>query len=286
MAKQKRMKKPPCLPGLNANGGGLLQPPAYPKTGREIFQKLKQSLDRVECESPGELMQKQFGRLMGMPRSTTHDWYHGELAMQIRYFLCALERLPEAARMKYLRDCCRECPRLDHPRLAHDPRAIKSIEKLAVRPVGLTFVRGKTDEARTFLMTAIGNSAGRLMPGQGVVGLDVHQPHSFVPVHGVLYFRASPKAAQLTQVLRERWKGIEDSTAALCLFNGLWHLVPEWQSEFIKLARTRHVVVVDDFPPDVACGQKDRQIVTHVVTVVPASNERILVSIEAAESCA
>lgn len=284
IAKQKCMKKLSCPTESNTNRGSLLEPPAYPKTGREIFQKLKQSLDRVECDAPGELMQKQFGRLIGMPKSTTHDWYHGELAPQIRNFLCAIERLPEAARMEYLRECCRECPRLEHPRLAHDPQAVKLIEKLAVRPVGLTFVRGETDEARTFLMTAIGNSAGRLMPGQGVVGFDVHQPSSFVPVNGVLYFRASPNAALVSQVIRERWREIEKSPAPLCLFNGLWHLVPEWQTEFIKLARSRHVVLADQFLTDVELRQNDRPVSIHIVTVAKASSARILVSITMADS--
>jgi transcriptional regulator with XRE-family HTH domain len=119
-----------------------------------VVRKLKQSLDQTECPPGTCLTQKQFGELLGIPKSTINDWYHGNLAPQIRYFLCALERLPEVARTALLRELCRECPRLDHPRLSQDPETIALLKTVLAQPVGLTLIRGDRDDLRSCLITA------------------------------------------------------------------------------------------------------------------------------------
>lgn len=50
------------------------------------------------------------------------------------HFLCAIERLSETQRAGLFRKLCRDCPRLQHARLAHDPQAVNSLRGLLARP--------------------------------------------------------------------------------------------------------------------------------------------------------
>ena len=61
----------------------FLEPPAYPKKANEVIRRLKQVMDEAERPPGQALTQKEFGRLLGAPRSTIHDWYHGKLAAPI-----------------------------------------------------------------------------------------------------------------------------------------------------------------------------------------------------------
>lgn len=67
------------MSGQSAPQDIFVQYPAYPKTGSELFRKLKQSLDKTECAPGVQLMQTELGQLLGMPKSTANDWYHGKL---------------------------------------------------------------------------------------------------------------------------------------------------------------------------------------------------------------
>jgi hypothetical protein len=51
-----------------------------------------------------------------------------------------------------INECCRELPMLGHPRLAHDPLAVSSMESLLLRTDGLTWVQNGTEFHRTFLL--------------------------------------------------------------------------------------------------------------------------------------
>src|SRR6185503_11086432 len=67
---------------------GPLGTPAYHKSGYEVVRALKQALDRVECSPGQQLEQRQFGCLLGVSKSTIHDWFHGRLVAPIQNFLC------------------------------------------------------------------------------------------------------------------------------------------------------------------------------------------------------
>jgi len=224
-----------------------MEPPAYPKSTDQIIRLLKKALERAEGPPGYELSQKNFARLIGAPKSTIHDWYHGATAAPIIHFLCAMERLSETQRAELLRQLCRDFPRLQHPRLAHDQPAVNSLRGLLAQPAGLTFVAGPSDELRTFVFTALGNSAAHLVSAKSIGGLDLHNPELLVPVPGVLYFRPQADSARLKERIHEHWREIQKSPAGLVFLNGVWGVLPEIRTSIIDLAKKRNVFVADEF---------------------------------------
>jgi hypothetical protein len=223
-----------------------LKPPAYPKLANEVIRQLKQLMDEAERPVGQALTQKEFGRLVGVPRSTIHDWYHGRLVEPIMHFLCAIERLSETQRAGLFRKLCRDCPRLQHARLAHDPQAVNSLRGLMARPAGLICIIGAAEEQRTFLATALGNSVGQLMPERTVSGIDVHQPTDFVPVPGVRYLR-NATTAECKNVIRQLWEELRSEPTDVVILNGIWNLMPEIRRGVFELAKERSVIVADAF---------------------------------------
>ena len=280
-AKQSGMKKSKTNIQLTPQLAGLVEPPAYPKSANEVIRQLKKAMDRVECQAGLELAQIDFGRLIGAPKSTIHDWYHGNLAAPIKHFLCALERLNENQRTELLRELCRDCPRLQHPRLAFDPQAVNSLSALLAQSTGLTFIVGAED-LQTFLITAWGNSATRLNPSLQVCGLDLHKPDLFVPVSGVLYLGNPNDSAQVRELARSVWKQIEDSHANLVLLNRVWSAVPELRNKIVACARNRHVILADQSEAVAPMLRISNRVPTNVVTITAAPKHQIRVVIEAA----
>lgn len=227
------------------DSNGLLLAPAYHKSGYEVIRTLKQVIDRTECGPGQHLEQKQFGCLLGVSRSTIHDWFHGELAGPIQNFLCAFERLSEADRILVLREFCRQCPRLEHPRLAHDTRTLQLLRASLHQKVGLTIVIGPS-EPRTFLVTAMGHSITRVEATGRVCGLDIHRPDSFVPVAGVNYCQNPPDSEQARPLAALALEDVESSTAELVIFNGIGIAISQFPTVIRRLATTRHLIVADD----------------------------------------
>jgi len=226
----------------------LLRTPAYHKSGSEVVRALKQALDRVECSPGQQLEQKKVGHMLGVSKSTIHDWFHGKLAGPLQNFLCVFERLTETDRILILRELCRPCPRLEHPRLAHDAEALNRLKALLAQPAGLTFVVGPS-EPRTFLVTALGHSISRVNPTKRVCGLDVHRPDSFVPVAGVLYCQGPPNLELVRHLAANIVDEVESSEAELVIFNGIWSGISQFLKAIHRLAETRHLIVADDFDP-------------------------------------
>lgn len=225
-------------PIVFASGGG------FPKPGSELIRELKKALDLVESPSGGCLTQKRFAELIGVPKSTINDWYHSPLPNQIKGFLSGLERLSESERTNLLRQFCRDCFRLSDHRLAHDPQSLNALINLVRKRSGLTFISSRSDSARTFLITAMGNSAGLEIRA---CGLDCHKPETFVPVNGVLYLNKPCSPAELGVVLHDVWPLIVDSDAQLILFNGIWSTGPEAQAKTVEMAKDHNVLVADNF---------------------------------------
>jgi hypothetical protein len=271
------MKKSKVWP-ISPKHPDLLQSPAYPKAANEVIRLLKRSIDRVERPPGRELELKEFGQLIGAPRSTIHDWYHGELPKPMKYFLCAMERLPEPHRINVLRQLCRDRPSLDHPRIAHDQHAQHLLKSLIPQINGLTFVIGPHDELRSFVITAIGNSAIRSLSLEDVAGFDVHSPDRFVPVPAVLYFRKPENTSQTKSLIEELWPAIESSPAKMVLLNGVWVLVPGLRHKIQALARRTHVIVADqlDAIPSGLAG-----LIRSRVMVIEGLNNLIKIRLEA-----
>src|SRR4051794_37111324 len=95
----------------------ILDTPAYPKTASEFVRALEAAVCQAESQTGQHLTQKRFAELTGIPKTTLNDWHHGRLVEQIVRFVCGLERLDEPHRTTYLRGFCRDCPRLNDPRL-------------------------------------------------------------------------------------------------------------------------------------------------------------------------
>jgi hypothetical protein len=135
--------------------------------------------------------------------------------------------------------------------LAHDPGTIKKLESLLQRPVGLTLILGRSDEAKTFLFTAMGNSALRLKARIRICGLDLNAPISFSPVPGVFHCPTRLGTPKLQQIAAEVWPLIAGRRANLVLLNRVWSAAPELQPAIERLATEKHVILADDWD----CGQ-------------------------------
>ena len=186
--------------------------------------------------------------MVGVAKSTIHDWFHGKLAGPLQNFLCVFERLTETDRILILRELCRQCPRLEHSRLAHDAEAITRLKTCLNQPAGLTFVVGPR-EPRTFLVTALGHSITRVKPTMRVCGLDIHHPGSFVPVAGVYYCQRPPNLDLAQHLAAHIMAEVEGSKAELVIFNGIWSGISHFFKAIQRLAATRHLIVADDFDP-------------------------------------
>jgi hypothetical protein len=195
----------------------------------------------------GELTQKRFAELTGVPKSTVHDWFYGRLVDQIRGLLCCLERLNLSQRAALLQQICRDCPRIDDPRLAHDQQTVTVLKALVRQPCGLTLIGGRPEGARTFLVTAMGNSAAGWLQA---CGLDVRPPEFFVPVSGVFYLDASHRPMDRSAIVHALWPVILSCRAQLLILNGVWNSVPELHPKIIAAARSRNVIIADGFGPE------------------------------------
>jgi hypothetical protein len=280
-AKRKGMRNEKIHLGLSEL---ILRSPAYPKIGNRVIQKLKKALDLVECAPRRELTLKQFGQLIGAPKSTIHDWYYGDLVAAIEHFVCALERLSEVQRQEFIGQFCRECPRLQHPRLIHDRIAINSLGALLKLQSGLTFIIGSTDEVRTFVMTALGNSAMQLLDGKFACGIDVHKPDLFIPAPGVLYFENPKDPTMLRKLIRHLWNEVENCPAKTVLINGVWNGAPEMRDKITACSKNRHVIVVDQFDAGVPRRSNGRPMVCNIIAVSSDANQRIHLLIQTSGS--
>jgi hypothetical protein len=242
------MPKTNSLQHNNRNSNGLLSGPAYHKSGYEVIRILKQALDNTECAPGQHLEQKQFGYLLGVSKSTIHDWFHGDLVAPVQSFLCAFERMSETERILILREICRPCPRLEHPRLSHDASALSRLRNALELRAGLTIVLGSA-EPRTFLVTALGHSINRVHPARRACGLDVNKPENFVPVAGVYYCRQRPTLEQTRSLVQETLEKVNQSEADLVIFNGVSLGMSQYSNHLLRLATNRHLVVADNSSP-------------------------------------
>jgi hypothetical protein len=242
--KHECMSKKKCTYGNAGSATVLALGPLFLKSGNELVRELKGALDRAEFPSGGCLTQKRFAELIGLPKSTINDWYHSPLVGQIKGFLGGLERLSELERTNLLRQFCRDCFRLNDPRLAHDPQSVSTLIHLVQQPSGLAFISSRSDSARTFLISAMGNSAGLEVRA---CGLDMHKPDTFVPVNGVLYLCKPCSPAEIGPILRDVWPTIADSEAQLLLFNGIWSAGPDFRVKAGEMAKDRNVLIADNF---------------------------------------
>jgi hypothetical protein len=252
----------------------ILEAPAFLKIGNEVVRTLKEFVDAAD-RRPGEhLQQMEFGKLIGASKSTIHDWYHGEIPAPIKFCICALERLTEEQRVDLLARLCRPCIRLDHPRLAHNRKFIRWFGSVPNRPAGLTFLVGPSGLLREFVLTAIGNSVVRLFALKKIRSLDLRIPAQWAPVPGVTYFRQPTNTADLKNAVLQFWNSCDYSRADFLLFHSVWELVPELRRRIAELAKTRTVIVGDDYASGLE-GRKPYLSQANIISLGVGPNARI-----------
>ena len=221
--------------------------PAYHRTGPDALRHLKKVVDMAECGPGQKLPQKAFGELMGVPPSSINDWFETGLPPQIQALVCGLERLPETDWLLFLREFCRECPRLEHPTLGRDAEAIRSIKELLARAASLMLISGSLPGDRTLFWHVLGNSSRRFGPMRRISGLDVTGPTKFSPVPGVFYLRRALELDQRHQVASEMWPVLKQAACEVMVLNGVISALPEILPELVKISKERLVILADDF---------------------------------------
>jgi hypothetical protein len=239
-----------------------------------LLGHIKVSLGLAEGQP---LSYAEWGRLTHHPPNTIASWSAGGAAHQLQVLLASLERLPEVERHRLIDAACREFPTLHHSKLAHDFVAGSRLATLLRQPCGLTFIQGAPEHMRTYLLSALGHSAGSKAK---VAGLDIHRPDTFVPVIGVSYLPNLLRIADIKKGFERLWPGIVRARAHLILLNGVWRAARELQPEILDTARHSHVVVADSFqlqPQDLA---NKVSAPTHLVNVSPAREQVAWVRVE------
>ncbi len=158
----------------------------------------------------------------------------------------------------------RDAWRLHDPRISHDPGSVNGLRALVQERLGLVFVGGPSVMARTFVITAMANSAGADVRA---CGMDIHRPDTFVAISGVSYLRERLGSSQLRAVVRKLWPKFAGAKSQLLVLNGIWSAVPGFRTKIAADALDRNVIVADDFGPDVARLRQWPKVQSTLVTV-------------------
>ena len=243
----------------------------------QLLLNLKASLSQAAGQS---LSFDDWGHISARPANTLANWCAGGAAHQLEVLLASLERLTTEERHRLIDRACREYPTLRHPRLIHDPVACSQLATLLRQTSGLTLIRGP-EHLRTFLLTALGHSAGTLeLKSVIVAGVDAHQPDHFVPVSGVIYLGNLLRGAEIERQCNRLWPALRATKAQLVIFNDIWRWVPALQPEILALAQTAHVVVADALAPTPTHLASRVQAPAYVVAVSPAREKPEWVRVE------
>lgn len=222
--------------------GDLIRAPAYPVAGYKLLAELREA-----HRAGGRLPPLQhLAAWLGIGVSTGHNWLCVGSLSQLQALLCLLERTPEAKWLPLLRGFLRDWPSLEHRRLNHDPVRVKQLAQLLAKPTGLTLIRGGSEEQRTFLLTALGHSVASPDSSRQVVGLDRHEPRSFVPLTKVLYFRSTTPRSRQRSLILKHWSAIHAAHHDVIVLNGVLSAVPELKAELQEVSAKCHVLVADD----------------------------------------
>jgi hypothetical protein len=243
--------------------------PAHPYTGRALWQKLRRAL----AEERGYKMTFQrVGSIMGRSTSTAEHWLSLSDQPHVRGFVCLLERLSEDERRRVMGEVCRVLPSVLHPCLAHSPRTVGRLVNLLQESKGLTIVAGGSARSRSFVLGALAHTFPQLDRRHRTAGgLDIYQPDKLVPIETVIYLRTCPTRERLQVAAQHAWPQVRISTAPLLIFNQVWSLLPDCQSEILNWSGKRHVIIADSHPPSAKLLPRLVARPLHVLTVSPLS---------------
>jgi hypothetical protein len=240
--------------------------PAFQHTGPQIFHGLRIALTDSFGFQPSF---SRLGKIIGEQTNLTHYWFKVLPHHHLIGFFCFLERLPEPNRIEFLKKYCRDLPRIDHPRLAHDPLAVGNLETLLRLDQGLTWIQGGTEYQRTWLITALGHSFSILRQDKAAInGIDIHEPRKLVPVETLVYLKEPLPPDQAKQAIRETLPSVCSAKSRLILLNGVWSMAAEMHEQIFRQGLNQHVVLTVDRVPQIV--SKASRPVTHVITLAPA----------------
>ena len=249
-AKHKGMTRKHALPAIPTS----LEPyvsiaPAYHKRGPELVRRLKGALDKVECDAGQAMTQKAFGAILGIPKSTIHDWFEGPLPEPLRAFFCGLERLGWPEWVYLVRGFLRNCPRLNDSRLAHNAGFEKALRQDLSKPTGLIIIRGTPQSAGKFLFAAVGNAVRRIKPKARVCGIDVQAPVAYCAVPGLFYIRQPTDRERTRSIVCELWRLLRETDADVLLLDEVVKAAPELWPQVVKISKERLVIISDNALP-------------------------------------
>lgn len=253
--------------------GDLVQAPAYPHTGPQLFQQLRSALGETVGFQPTF---PYLAGVIGENANVTFYWFNVMPQAQLIAFLSVLERLPENKRQAIINHFCRELPVFDNQRLAHDPIGVSNLERLLSVSNGMSWILGGTEFQQTFLIAAFGHSFSRATGGrQTIAGVDIHEPRRWVPLENVIYIREPLSPARVKKAVLDAWPVARSAQARVLLLNGIWSVAPDLHGEILEEAKNRHVIVTaPKIPePDELKGVVKGPI--HVLTISqPRENEK------------
>lgn len=212
-----------------------------------ILRRLRAAIQGRAGKAPSHIDLEEW---TGVPEGTIKDWFNNKGRPTIDFLIQLLERAPQRARHEMLDASCRALPLLEDSRLQCDQTVISQLKAIIGQRTGIIWVQGVSDEARTFVATALGNTFLSLTERpRRVTGFDVHEPDWFVPVPGVKYLGNSFEAGALREAVRQRWGQLGPGRSQLILLNGIWSSLHELQKEIPALARRHPVIIAETTAP-------------------------------------
>lgn len=240
----------------------IINPPAYPFTGRDLLENLR---SRLVAESGHPVRFAELAKLMGQTTSTVHFWFSAYRHPHLVAFMSLLERLSPAERQAFIESHCRVFPVLSHERFVGEVVKVRALLK---KRGGLTVITGSSDAARTFLVNAMGHSWATLCGnGSGPVGIDVHRPLKFVPIETLNYIDERLDSRRTRDLLRSIWPKLATSDAPLLIANGLLCMIPELREDLLRVAKDRHVLLAEQSMTSLFTSACKLPAPAHIVTL-------------------
>lgn len=263
-----RKKQRRSEPGNSLADSGA---PPFNKPSHLVFARLKPA---VELARGYPINHAMLGRMLGVQDSTAWRWCSSFDDEHVRAVFALLERLPVRQRHSVVDSLCRSLPSFGHEKLAHDPLALSELGGILMKEAGLTLLRGEPEHMREFVLSALGHEFPRWdSVHREVTGIDIHPPDRLVPVLGVHYRQEKlALASRIRSFVMAAWSRVTSSSAPLVLLNGIWTTAPDLRQPILELARTRHVITADAFPPKLQLGFRFDYAV-HVISVSPAKEQ-------------
>jgi hypothetical protein len=220
-----------------------------------------------------------FGALAGVPKSTVDRWINGIAVPTAEALICLFERLSSREREELLLQICREYPTISHSRLTHDRVAVSHLRTLLQRDNGLVLVHGASEEAVTFLATALGHSAQmHSATHRAVLGVDTHSPDWFVPISGVKYLENVVNPSVIRREFEAAWGQIRNQRVQLVLLNGLGQAVHNVLELGASISSSTLVVVAEANRSRTLLSHSDAYILK--VAQGPGGEKSITVTVE------